>query len=87
MNSILISTNDGNYYRITVRAEKPWGSIEIAWNGIRNATARGKTWICFSESDGFEIRENTATANVSKIILNLDNICSIEFFEEDKKDE
>ena len=88
MNSILISTNNGKYYRITVRAEKPWGSIEIAWDGIRNATARGKTWICFSESDGFEIRENTATANVSKVMLNLDNICSIElFFKEDKKDE
>lgn len=80
MDRIYINTNDGNYYRITVRANKPWNNIEIAWDGIRNATARGKTWICFSESDGFEIRENTATANVSKVMLNLDNICSIELF-------
>ena len=87
MNSILISTNNGKYYRITVRAEKPWGSIEIAWDSIRNAVARGKTWIVFSVADGFEIKEITNAANVSKVILNIDNICSIEFFEEDKKDE
>ena len=52
---------------------------------IRNAVARGKTWVGFSEADNFEIRENTATTNVSEIILNLDNICSIELLKEDKK--
>lgn len=81
MNSVFINTNDGNYYRITVIAGKPLNSIEIAWDGIQNAVTREKTWIGFSEADGFEIRENTATANVSKVILNLDNISSIEFFE------
>ena len=84
MNSILISTNNGKYYRITVRENKPLNSIEIAWDSIQNAVARGKTLIGFSEADGFEIRENTATANVSKVILNIDNICSIDFLEEDK---
>lgn len=87
MNNILISTNNGKYYSITVRAEKPWNSIEIAWDSIRNAVAQGKKWIGFSEADGFEIKEITNAANVSKVLLNLNNICSIEFFEEDKKDE
>ena len=87
MNNILISTNNGKYYSITVRAEKPWNSIEIAWDRIQNAIACGKTWIGFSVADGFEIKEITNAANVSKVLLNLDNICSIEFFEEDKKDE
>lgn len=87
MNRIYINTNDGNYYRITVRAEKPCNSIEIAWDGIRNAVTRGIKWIGFSEADGFEIREKTMTTIVPKIMFNLDNISSIEFFEEDKKDE
>ena len=80
MNSILISTNNGKYYRIAVRAEKPLSSIEITWGSIRNAVARGKTWICFSEADGFEIREITNAAKVSEVMLNLDNICFIELF-------
>lgn len=42
MNSVLISTNNGKYYRITVRAEKPGTNTEIAWDNIRNAVARGK---------------------------------------------
>ena len=83
MNSVLISTNNGKYYRITVRAEKPGTNTEIAWDNIRNAVARGKTWVGFSEADGFEIREKTMTTIVPKIIFNLDNISSIEFFEED----
>lgn len=87
MNSVFINTNNGNYYRITVRTEKPGANIEIAWDNIRNAIARGKTWVGFSEADGFEIREKTMTTIVPKIIFNLDNISSIEFFEEDKKDE
>lgn len=86
MNRIYINTNDGNYYRIAVRANKPLNNIEIAWDSIRNAVARGKTWVGFSEADNFEIRENTATTNVSEIILNLDNISSIELLKEDKKD-
>lgn len=86
MNSVLISTNNGKYYRITVRAEKPGTNTEIAWDNIRNAVAQGKKWIGFSEADGFEIREKTMTTIVPKIIFNLDNISSIEFFEEDKKD-
>lgn len=86
MNSVLISTNNGKYYRITVRANKPLNNIEIAWDSIRNAVAQGKKWIGFSEADGFEIREKTMTTIVPKIIFNLDNISSIEFFEEDKKD-
>ena len=87
MNSVFINTNNGNYYRITVRTEKPGANIEIAWDNIQNAVARGKTWVGFSEADGFEIREKTMTTIVPKIIFNLDNISSIEFFEEDKKDE
>lgn len=87
MNSVFINTNNGKYYIITVRVEKPGTNIEIAWDNIRNAVARGKTWVGFSEADNFEIRENTATTNVSEIILNLDNICSIELFKEDKKGE
>lgn len=83
MNSVLITTNNGNYYRITVKAEKPGANTEIAWDNIRNAVARRKTWVGFSEADNFEIRENTATTNVSEIILNLDNICSIELLKED----
>ena len=85
MDRIYINTNDGNYYRIAVRAEKPGTNIESAWDNIRNAVACGKTWIGFSEADNFEIRENTATTNVSEILLNLDNISSIEFLKEDKK--
>lgn len=87
MNSVFINTNNGKYYRITVRAEKPGTNIEIAWANIRNDVARGKTWVGFSEADNFEIRENTATTNVSEIILNLDNISSIELLKEEKKDE
>lgn len=83
MNSVLITTNNGNYYRITVRAEKPGTNTEIAWDNIRNAITRRGTWIGFSEADNFEIRENTATTNVSEILLNLNNICSIELFKED----
>lgn len=30
MNSVLIGTNNGNYYRITVKAEKPGTNTEIA---------------------------------------------------------
>ena len=85
MNRIYINTNDGNYYRIAVRANKPLNNIEIAWDSIRNAVSQGKKWIGFSEADGFEIREKTMTTIVPKIIFNLDNISSIEFFEEDKK--
>lgn len=87
MNSVFISTNNGKCYRIAVRANKPWNNIEIAWDSIRNAVAQGEKWIGFSEADGFEIREKTMTTIVPKIIFNLDNISSIEFFEEDKKDE
>lgn len=85
MNSVFINTNNGKCYRVAVRVEKPGTNIESVWDNIRNAVACGKTWIGFSEADNFEIRENTATTNVSEILLNLDNISSIEFLKEDKK--
>ena len=44
MNSVFINTNNGKYYRITVRTEKPGTNIEIAWDNIQNAVARGTTW-------------------------------------------
>lgn len=47
MNSVLISTNNGKYYRITVRAEKPGTNTEIAWDNIRNAVAQEKNGLVF----------------------------------------
>lgn len=85
MNSVLISTNNGKYYRITVRAEKPGTNTEIAWDNIRNAVARGKTWVGFSEADNFEIKEMMSGVNVSAVTLNVSNISSIELLKEDKK--
>lgn len=85
MNSVLISTNDGNYYRITVRTEKPGTNIEIAWDNIQNAVARGKTWVGFSEAYNFEIKEMMSGVNVSAVTLNVSNISSIELLKEDKK--
>lgn len=86
MNSVFINTNNGKYYRITVRAEKPGTNIEIAWDNIRNAVARGKTWIGFSEADNFEIKEMMSGVNVSAVTLNVSDISSIELLKEDKKD-
>lgn len=86
MNSVFINTNNGKYYRITVRVEKPGASIEIAWDNIQNAVARGKIWIGFSETDNFEIKEMMSGVNISAVTLNINNICSIELFKEDKKD-
>lgn len=86
MNSVFINTNNGKYYRITVRAEKPEANIEIALDNIRNAVARGKTWIGFSETDNFEIKEMMSGVNVSAVTLNVSNISSIELFKEGKKD-
>lgn len=85
MNSVFINTNNGKYYRITVRAEKPGTNIEIAWDNIRNAVARGKTWIGFSEADNFEIKEMMSGVNVSAVTLNVSDISSIELFKEGKK--
>lgn len=85
MNSVFINTNIGKYYRITVRAEKPGTNIEIAWDNIRNAVARGKTWIGFSETDNFEIKEMMSGVNVSAVTLNVSNISSIELLKEGKK--
>lgn len=85
MNSILISTNDGKYYRIAVRANKPWNNIEIAWDSIQNAASCGKTWIGFSEADGFEIKEMMSGVNVSAVTLNVSDISSIELLKEGKK--
>lgn len=83
MNSVLITTNNGNYYRITVRVEKPESNIEIAWDNIQNAVTRGKIWVGFSEADNFEIKEMMSGVNVSAVTLNIKNICSIELFKED----
>lgn len=47
MNRIYINTNDGNYYRIAVRVNKPLNNIEIAWDSIRNAVAQGKNGLVF----------------------------------------
>lgn len=85
MNSVFINTNNGKYYRITVRAEKPGTNIEIAWDNIRNAVARGKTWIGFSEADNFEIKEMMSGVNVSALTLNVSDISSIELLKEGKK--
>ena len=85
MNSVFINTNNGKYYRITVRAEKPGTNIEIAWDNIRNAVARGKTWIGFSEADNFEIKEMMSGVNVSAVTLNVSGISSIELLKEGKK--
>ena len=85
MNRIYINTNDGNYYRIAVRANKPLNNIEIAWDSIRNAVAQGKKWIGFSEADGFEIKEMMSGVNVSAVTLNVSDISSIELLKEGKK--
>ena len=85
MNSVFINTNNGKYYRITVRTEKPGTNIEIAWDNIQNAVARGTAWIGFSEADNFEIKEMMSGVNVSAVTLNINNIYSIELFKEDKK--
>lgn len=86
MNSVFINTNNGKYYRITVRVEKPEANIEIALDNIQNAVARGKIWIGFSETDNFEIKEMMSGVNVSAVTLNVSNISSIELFKEGKKD-
>lgn len=83
MNSVFINTNNGKYYRITVRTEKPGTNIEIAWDNIQNAVARGKTWVSFSKADNFEIKEMMSGVNVSAVTLNVSNISSIELFKED----
>lgn len=85
MNSVFINANNGKYYRITVRAEKPGTNIEIAWDNIRNAVARGKTWIGFSEADNLEIKEMMSGVNVSAVTLNVSDISSIELLKEGKK--
>lgn len=85
MNSVFINTNNGKYYRITVRTEKPGTNIEIAWDNIQNAVARGATWVGFSEADNFEIKEMMSGVNVSAVTLNVSNISSIELLKEDKK--
>ena len=85
MNSVFINTNNGKYYRITVRTEKPGTNIEIAWDNIQNAVARGKTWVGFSKTDNFEIKEMMSGVNVSAVTLNVSNISSIELLKEDKK--
>ncbi|WP_295137216.1 hypothetical protein [uncultured Catenibacterium sp.] len=85
MNSVFINTNNGKYYRITVRTEKPGTNIEIAWDNIRNAIAREKTWIGFSEADNFEIKEMMSGVNISAVTLNINNIYSIELLKEGKK--
>lgn len=87
MDRIYINTNDGNYYRVTAKPNKFGASTKEVWNNIRGAMERRRKWIGFDEEDGIEIREKTMTTIVPKIIFNLDNISSVEFFEEDKKDE
>ena len=84
MNSVFINTNNGKYYRITVRTEKPGTNIEIAWDNIQNAVARGKTWVGFSEADNFEIKEMMSGVNVSAVTLNVSNISSIELLKNGK---
>lgn len=86
MNSVFINTNNGKYYRITVRAENPGANIENTWDNIQNAVARGTAWIGFSETDNFEIKEMMSGVNISAVTLNINNICSIELFKEGKKD-
>lgn len=87
MNSVLICTNDGNYYRITVKAEKPGMNILSVWDDINGVLMRDKPWLIVLGGDDIEIKEKMSASSVSAVILNIKNICSIELFKEDKKDE
>ena len=83
MNSVLISTNDGNYYRITVKAEKPGMNILSVWDDINNVLMRDKPWLIVLGGDDIEIKEKMSSSSVSALVLNIKNICSIELFKED----
>ena len=83
MNSILISTNNGNYYRITVKVEKPGMNILSVWNDINHVLMRDKPWLIVLEGDDIEIKEKMSSSSVSALMLNIKNICSIELFKED----
>lgn len=83
MNSVLISTNDGNYYRITVKAEKPGMNILSVWDDINDVLMRDKPWLIVLGGDDIEIKEKMSASSVSAVILNIKNICSIELFKED----
>ena len=83
MNSVLISTNDGNYYRITVKAEKPGMNILSVWDDINDVLMRDKPWLIVLGGDDIEIKEKMSSSSVSALVLNIKNICSIELFKED----
>lgn len=83
MNSVLISTNDGNYYRITVKAEKPGMNILSVWDDINDVLMRDKPWLIVLGGDDIEIKEKMSSSSVSSLVLNIKNICSIELFKED----
>lgn len=85
MNSVFINTNNGKYYRITIRVEKPGTNIESVWDGIHDLIKSNKPWLIIIGGDDFEIKEMMSGVNVSAVTLNMNNICSIELFKEDKK--
>ena len=85
MNSVLISTNNGKYYRIAVRVEQPGMNIESVWDDINSVVMSDKPWLIILEGDDIEIKEMMSGVNVSAVTLNINNIYSIELFKEDKK--
>lgn len=83
MNSVFINTNNGNYYRITVRVEKPGMNILSVWDDINHVAMSDKPWLIVLGGDDIEIKEKMSSSSVSAVILNIKNICSIELFKED----
>ena len=85
MNSVFINTNNGKYYRITVRVEQPGMNIESVWDDINSVVMSDKPWLIILEGDDIEIREMMSGVNVSAVTLNVSNISSIELLKEGKK--
>lgn len=85
MNSVFINTNNGEYYRITVRVEQPGMNIESVWDDIHDSIMRDKPWLIVLGGDDIEIKEMMSGVNISAVTLNITNICSIELLKEGKK--
>lgn len=83
MNSVLITTNNGNYYRITVRVEKPGMNILSVWDDINSAVMSDKPWLRVLGGDDIVITDMMSAVNISVVTLNIKNISSIELFKED----
>jgi hypothetical protein len=85
MNSVLISTNNGKHYRITVRVEQPGMNIESVWDDINSVVMSDKQWLLVLGGDDIVITDMMSAVNISAVTLNIKNISSIELFKEDKK--